>query len=448
MKKLLIIALIIIVGCDETTESNGCVNNYENLFCDSLIGDWELIDYSICEYDCLSNCESANNADDIDLSSSIMTINSNYTYNLDFIVFKEDSSSQGYFPVAAESNSGTYSIDSSQICLNDFHQDLYCFDYNFENNRLMLSSAIDSTAHQCMILDFNKKVEDNSNHYDYNFPLVIGNSWSYNYYKSYDCFEDTLYQIPKSIPSSICSLDTIHAQILMTLTDRKYILDSLDVYELELKYNSGDSTFYKFVYLNENETGLNLFALKQKNQFDDFNLYGDVLPRFEDALSINSLNNFFYIFSNYQEQNNYECDGYVYTHFNTPLRALKYPIELNTLWIYLDVNMDYINTDYNYICEDSNEIIQSDFHRMLAVKQYTNYENNCFETQTYATLPNLANDLDYLFIKQYCDYGIESINRIYKFGQQIGMDEQGNPIGGSYYTKLTESFELIEHNIP
>ena len=203
MKKLLLLALFF-VGCKESgTEpepedclgvaggsaitddyGNCCVPDYDNLFCNSLFGNWKLYEIEQCIDDCSPVTEL------FDYNSSMLNLDSNYTFTFDFVV-KQDSFHYSNGDYLAGKSNGVFSIDNSQIVFDyillDGSPGIYFSngEYDFNTNQLILNFELES---QSLKYKFTKINETDS--YHYNFPLLPGNSWTYEYYQRHDCFID------------------------------------------------------------------------------------------------------------------------------------------------------------------------------------------------------------------------------------------------------------------
>ena len=276
---------------------------------------------------------------------------------------------------------------------------------------------------------------------DYSFPLNIGNTWTYVYYRSFRCFEDADYQIIDHEAELLYEnggfLDTSFYQVTLTIIEQKVIFNSLSVYELEFHFVNADTNFYEFAYINEDLSGLNLYATKTKTGLGE--VYINYLPRsiiYNDII----MNNFFggVVLSNNIDEA--ECNDYTYEKWDSPLSVLEYPVQLNKYWVNVA-----IGSIYKIICETDNEVISQYQTHLSAFKGYTDISEGCLMTETYASLPLLGDDLNYLFTKKYCDYGIESTLNTYKLGEQIVVDAQG--IGISHFAKIETSFQLIGTNV-
>ena len=236
-------------------------------------------------------------------------------------------------------------------------------------------------------------------------------------------------------------MNIIFYQVMLNIIGQKLLFDTLNVYELEFNFVNADTSFYQFAYINEDISGLYLYATKEQGVSGN-GVYVNYLPRLDN----NNYIGFDKLFTGTILSNSLarsECDGYIITKWENPLKVLKYPVQLNEFWI--NVNL---GATYQYICEIDNEIMNTYQTELFAEKGYTNISDGCLITTTYASLPNLTSDLDYVFTKEYCDDGINSTLNTYKLGLQIFMDAWGNELDiSTSYLKMEVSYQLTNTNV-
>jgi len=310
----------------------------------------------------------------------------------------------------------------------------------FEQTVIEYNNAVNDIPVRINLMDsINTCLENNcpssEPYIDYGFPLQIGNTWTYDYYYLWG---RTFAPEYGWYLSPIIDTTYFHTfQITVRIVEQTIIVNSLNVYELEFHFVNDDTSFYEFAYINENPSGLYLYATKEKGYSN--HIYQNYLPR-SDNYNETRINNLF--FGSVLPDNIAEsvCSDYFYTIFGNPLKVLEYPIQLNKYWI----NTPMESIHYR-VCEANNEVIGSYASNLFALKGYADISEGCLITETYATLPLLHDELSYLFNKKYCDYGIESILNTYGFGEKTGMDQFGNPT--SSFHKLEISFQLTETNV-
>ena len=282
---------------------------------------------------------------------------------------------------------------------------------------------------------------------NYAFPLNIGNTWTYDYYHTQRLYEDPDYEIINYqaemewrtlVPEIGELIDTIFYQVMLTIISQKFLFDTLNVYELEFNFVNADTSFYQFAYINEDISGLYLYATKE--QYHATGVYLNYLPRSDNDNYIR----FDKLFTGTILSNSLaRCDGQSFTKWKNPLKVLKYPVQLNEFWV--NVNLE---ATYQDICETDNEIMGTHQTQLFAEKGYTDISDGCLMTTTYASLPNLSSNLDYVFAKEYCDDGIKSTLNTYKIGAQTFMDAWGNELDiSTSYRKMEVSFKLTDTNV-
>jgi hypothetical protein len=136
---------------------------------------------------------------------------------------------------------------------------------------------------------------------------------------------------------------------------------------------------------------------------------------------------------------NEDCPS-LFNYYNSQRKSLIYPIEEDDIWFYSSTN-----STYEIICEEF-DTVESSTNQLYAISRYQNINSGCFEVKTDASLPNIADDLNFTFVKKYCSNGIESVNQVYNLGTQIMTDEAGSEIN-SFTPKIFISLELLETDI-
>jgi len=331
MKKIILLSVLLIVGCKETTEPEkvyGCtVPTACNFNPDANIFD-ESCDYITCA------CMEGNTCEELE--------------------------------VLFEQTIIEYSNGGSEV---SFHLNLMdSINTCIENNCLSTEPYI-----------------------DYSFPLNIGNTWTYDYYHSYRCYKDADYQIinheAELYPYFEGKFDTILYQVTLTIIEQKIIFDSLNVYELEFNFINGDTNFYEFAYINEDTSGLFLYATKEIGIVSG-GVYTNYLPRSNNDNNIrmnrpilgSPLSN------NIDEP---ECNDYIYTKYDFPLMVLEYPVQLDEYWVNVALGSIYYS-----ICETDNEVMNTHQNHLSAFKGYTDISDGCMITETYASShPTISNNI-------------------------------------------------------
>ena len=402
MKKLILLSILLIVGCEGIlVEPEDCAG----------VAGGDAIE------DCLGVCSGAAAID----SCGVCT---GGTTNLEANYLKDCLGVCG----------GDAELDGCGICEGNGYSCYGCTDPNASN------------------FDADATTDNNSCDYsiNYAFPLNIGNTWTYDYYYTQRLYEDLNYEIinyqaemkwSELSPQIGELIDTIFYQVMLNIIGQKLLFDTLNVYELEFNFVNADTSFYQFAYINEDISGLYLYATKEQGVSGN-GVYVNYLPRLDNDNYI-GFDKLFTgtILSNSLARS--ECDGYTITKWENPLKVLKYPVQLNEFWI--NVNL---GATYQYICEIDNEIMNTYQTELFAEKGYTNISDGCLITTTYASLPNLTSDLDYVFTKEYCDDGINSTLNTYKLGSQIFMDAWGNELDiSTSYLKMEVSFQLTDTNV-
>ena len=277
---------------------------------------------------------------------------------------------------------------------------------------------------------------------NYIFPLQVGNTWTYDYSYTQHLYEDEEHQIidtdaELNIPDIY---GTTFYQLTVSITEQKILFDTQNVYELEFNYVNDNTNRYEYVYINEDESGLYLYGSKGPAPGSEIILFAEWLPRTYNGNNV-IINIFFngYILSH--SPRSIECDGNTYIIEKNPLRLLKYPIQLNDMWVKRP-----LSNPYQEICEANNKSSGYIDNELFSLKKYIDFNDNCVETETYSSMPNIADDIDMLFTKEYCDYGIKSSLYTLKLGAQMVTDEVGNELG-IMYPKMEISFQLIDINI-
>jgi len=275
----------------------------------------------------------------------------------------------------------------------------------------------------------------------YNFPLTIGNSWLYNYEYIY---ADYYGAGAEAIDDAL----RITASLLMEVIDYKDYYESDDVYEIRLTFNilssnSNDvnvnSSSIQYIYISQDMNGLYFHGNSNINPtLISTSIGADLLPRLSTQNEI-YFDASSFLFDDNLTMNFTNCENYYYYH-NPPRQSLMYPIDEQQDWLYAE-----LNTSYERICEDSDSG-ETYTNLLFATKNYQNISSGCFETKTDASLPELADDLNFTFVKKYCVNGIESVSQVFILGTQVMTDSEGNELG-HISPVINISLELLEVNI-
>jgi len=266
---------------------------------------------------------------------------------------------------------------------------------------------------------------------DNKFPLNVGNIWNYDYTKTIILSDQVI------AGEDMSPYDTILYQVTLTITQQKIIFDSLDVFELEFHFiNDTATNFYEFAYMNQDSTGLYLYATKKQGYKNG--IFMDFFPRLKSNRN-NMTNHLFDGNFLPNASNQFECNDYTYSKWDSPLRILKYPAQLYDSWESIP-----LGDTLRHICETDNTISVT-YPHLSGVKEYLGISEGCVITEDNVTTL-FHSSVNYLFTKEYCTYGIKSSVNVYDMGNTIGMDEMGYPTD-NWLSEMKVSFQLTDTNI-
>ena len=93
--------------------------------------------------------------------------------------------------------------------------------------------------------------------------------------------------------------------------------------------------------------------------------------------------------------NQFECNEYTYTKWDSPLRVLKYPVTLYDSWQSIPLG----NT-FHFICETDNLIMTTYPTPLSGIKEYSGISEGCVITEENVTT-SIVSSVNYLFTNIY-----------------------------------------------
>jgi len=267
---------------------------------------------------------------------------------------------------------------------------------------------------------------DGENNYflqaDYEYPLEIGNRWEYEI--AYSGFEPLVGE----------GAGDVTGKIIVTIIDTVTLLDSINAfkfqhisYVIEPYYGQNDTDYF---YGNNNEDAFAIYATSgyATNGF----------PRVENGLNGFSYHTIFDPFGSYSNiyNNDSDCNNSINYYFPEWERIL-YPINSDEEWIWFDEN-----TNYKRICEDTDStyVISQSNPPFSTVRSYGDTTTYTFDDQVYESFTintewqGISGEISAYEV--YSNIGL--MYQYLDLGEQIGMDEFGNP------TDTWESFITVQ----
>jgi len=274
---------------------------------------------------------------------------------------------------------------------------------------------------------------DGENNYflqaDYVYPLEMGNRWEYEI--AYSGFE----------PLAGESVGDMTGKIIVTIIDTVTLLDSINAfkfehisYVIEPYYGQNDTDYF---YGNNNENG---FVIYGKSRWS---VYG--LPRKEfgfEGFIYNTIFNPYIDFSNITNTDS-PCNNSI-EYFFPEWNRILYPINSDEEWIWFDENTNYVR-----ICEDSDStyVINQYNASFSTVRSYGDTTTYTFDDQVYESFTintewqGIAGGVSAYEV--YSNIGL--MYQYLNLGEQIGMDEFGNPTDNweSFITVQLIDFQVL-----
>jgi len=238
----------------------------------------------------------------------------------------------------------------------------------------------------------------------YFYPLDIGNQWKYS--RTFSMFN-----FRSNNPENDAFADTtITSSVIVEVVKQEIIQDSVNTYVLQEILAENNQTFIDESYYANSDSGLYFYAYRGA---------GYVLPKMSSKYKILFRSKYFntvqeitsYIIK-FVPQNYFLTDSLIYE--NPPLQSLKYPITVNSQWIYRFTGkpwqIDKKILDYELIDVPAGQF-------------------NCYKIQWLIDINNDAVwDTDIEFFDYVCEKGL--IKRSILYTDQVVFGEDGSkPLG-------------------